>query len=96
MSILVTGLVLDLTAPEEEAVRRAAQLCGVPGAQGSVFKRSVDARHGRVRLVYSVQLTGIEGEEKLVARLNRPDVRLRTPPAVPQPTGQELLPTGRR
>ena len=91
MSILVTGLVLDLTAPEEEAVRRAAQLCGVPGAQGSVFKRSVDARHGRVRLVYSVQLTGIEGEEKLVARLNRPDVRLRMPPAVPQPTGQELL-----
>mgnify|MGYP000851404211 CR=1 FL=1 len=82
MSILVTGIALPIEADENEAVRRAAKICGVSvkaltGAH--IFRRSIDARRGRVQLVYSVELTSdIWDEETVAGRLRDAGVRRHT------------------
>ena len=70
--LLVRGIRLPLTvcAPEQEATARALQALKLdPGAAATgVAKLSVDARHGRPVLVYTIAITlKDEGAEPALA-----------------------------
>jgi uncharacterized FAD-dependent dehydrogenase len=77
MSVLVHSIRLPLDAPEEEAVRKAAELlkdCKNEILSANVYKKSVDARHKRVCFVYSVLLSLDGDEERIVQNLRLPNV----------------------
>lgn len=81
MSIIVPGIALPVEADPQEAIRLAAVRLGWKQGdvkQGSIYRRSVDARRGKVQLVYSVELIG-EGvdEDALAERFRNASVRVR-------------------
>ena len=69
--ILVRDIRLPLSAGEEQAQARALALLGLPRhkvRQMGVARLSVDARHGRPKLVYTIAVTlKDEGEEPAYA-----------------------------
>lgn len=96
MPLLITDLKLPLTAPEEQAVDRALDLCRLSREQvalARVYKRSLDARKQRqMHFVYSVQLSLAQGEEELVRRLGLPQVRYQPPLPEMEPVPLKPLP----
>ena len=62
MSLLVTGLRLPFDVPEEEALALAMRQCGLREGTPSFYRRSIDARHGKINKVYSVLIDGVNGE----------------------------------
>lgn len=79
MGIIVSGISLPYSADIGEAFQNAADICGVSlsgGVSAAVFRRSIDARRHDLRAVYSIEITGVENEDKLVSRLSLPNVRL--------------------
>ena len=77
MSIIVSGIRLPFDENEGDAIAKALSLCNVTEAdvQASIYRVSLDARHGKIHRVYSILLDGIEGEEAFAARLQMPSVR---------------------
>lgn len=94
MPLFVTDIKLPLTAPEQQAVDRALDLCRLRKEQvkfARVYKRSLDARKQReMRFIYSVQLSLEEGEEALARRLN--SLRVRYQPPLPEMEPPKLEP----
>ena len=95
MPLFITDIKLPLTAPEQQAVDRALDLCRLRKEQvkfARVYKRSLDARKQReMRFIYSVQLSLEEGEEALARRLHSPRVRYQPPLPEMEPPKLEPL-----
>lgn len=93
MSILVNNIRIPLEADVEEAFSSACRLCEIPRKQAtaSVYRESLDARRGRITRVLSILLDGMENEQQLVERWNRPDIRYKQPVCEPTPTGTKRL-----
>lgn len=76
MSLLISGIRLPFDAPEESAIAQALSVCGLRQApQASVWRVSIDARHGKISRVYTVRLDGVENEEAFAEKLQMPLVR---------------------
>lgn len=80
LSLLVSGISLPLEASETDAIQAAAEICGISRndlTNAHIFRRSIDARRGRVRLVYTIDLTadGLD-ETSVAARCRSQGVRL--------------------
>ncbi|MGN1008869.1 MAG: NAD(P)/FAD-dependent oxidoreductase, partial [Butyricicoccus sp.] len=77
MSIFVSGIRQPFGEPEESALEAARRLCGLGAADGeaSVYRVSIDARHGRIHQVYTIVLDGLDNEEAFAASLQMPSVR---------------------
>ena len=62
MSIIVSGIRLPFDENEGDAIAKALSLCNVTEAdvQASIYRVSLDARHGKIHRVYSILLDGIE------------------------------------
>lgn len=75
MSLLVTGLRIPFDAPDEEALALALRQCGLREGTPSLYRRSFDARHGRIDKVCSVLIDGVDGEEAFAENLQMPSVR---------------------
>ncbi|MFQ5409115.1 MAG: NAD(P)/FAD-dependent oxidoreductase [Anaerolineales bacterium] len=74
MPILVRNISLDLDEPEEVVLSRAASKLRIPVEairSYSVVARSVDARHGRVRLIYQIEMALDEPAPREASRLKR-------------------------
>jgi len=87
MPLLLRHIALDLGEPEEALPARAARRLKLPidavRAWG-IVRRSLDARGGRVRIVYNLELAldSPRTERRICRRLHRADVKL----LVPRPT----------
>ncbi len=57
MGTLLSNLIFPLEAEPQDVLRHTAKLCGVPfhSFQGQIYRRSVDARGGRICMVYTVE-----------------------------------------
>lgn len=75
MSLLVTGLRLPFDAAEGEALALAMRQCGLKEGKPSIYRRSIDARHGKIHMVYSVLIDGVSEEEAFAENLQMPSVR---------------------
>lgn len=75
MSLFVSGLRLPFDAPDEEALALAMRQCGLCEGTPSLYRRSLDARHGKINKVCSVRIDGVDGEEAFAQRLQMPSVR---------------------
>ena len=93
MGILINNLRIPLEAKTEEAFAAACRLCGLSrdSVSASVYRESLDARRGTITRVLSVLLEGCADEAQLVQRLDRTDIRLKTPAQEPKPTGTNRL-----
>lgn len=93
MAILINNIRLPLEAEDGDAFEKALSICGLrgDGVSASVYRESLDARRGTITRVMSVLLEGVEGEQELVERLGRTDVRLKVSAQIPEPTGAEKL-----
>ena len=78
MSILVSGIRQPFGEPKEQAVEAACKQCGLAPGQvtGSVYRVSIDARHGKIHQVYTILLDGATDEAALVERLQSSQIRL--------------------
>ncbi len=92
MSILVTGLRLPFDAPEEQALGLALRRCGLHGGTASLYRRSIDARHGKINKVCSVLIDGVPDEEAFAQRLQMPSVRYKSNTALAPVYGKTPLP----
>ena len=79
MSILVSGIRQPFGEPKEQAVEAACKQCGLAPGQvtGSVYRVSIDARHGKIHQVYTILLDGATDEAALVERLQSSQIRLK-------------------
>lgn len=87
MPLLIRNITLNLDEPEDVLISRAAHRLKLPTDAivfWSVVRRSIDARAGRIRLVYNVELAldAVAREQRLAGRLHRGDVTI----IEPQPT----------
>ena len=99
MPLLLRNLTLDLDEPEDELLQGTASRLRISQRHIGVYgvaRRAIDARRGRVRFAYSIELSLLDGpeyEQALVQRLNRTDVTvLRRPSPPPVEPGTEPLP----
>ena len=94
MSILISDVRLPFPFSEGEALTAAIRKYSIPKSRvraGSIYKRSLDLRHGELRAVCTVELS-LEGDERALAEQKHdPHFRLRTPARMPVPTGKERL-----
>lgn len=86
MSLIVSGIPLPLEADENDAIRLAADTCGfslTDLTEAHIYRKSIDARRGTIRMVYSVELSanGLD-ETALAEKLRDKGVRRRTPIAL--------------
>lgn len=93
MSILVSGIRQPFSEPEGTAVETACRQCGLPHAsvRGSVYRVSIDARHGRICRVYTILLDGAVGEEEIVRRADSPQIRIKKDTAFAPALGTQPL-----
>lgn len=80
MSLIISGIRLPFDEPEEHAIEKAMKQCGLQNGRplrSSVYRSSIDRRHGKIDRVYSVCIDGIEEEEAFCERLADPSVRVR-------------------
>lgn len=70
MSIFVSGIRQPFGEPEKSALEAARKLCGLSAGDGeaSVYRVSIDARHGRVHQVYTIALDGLDNEEGICSQ----------------------------
>lgn len=93
MSIVVSGIRLPFEQADAVALEQARRRCNLARADvlaARIYKKSLDLRHGKLTKVFSVLLDA-EGEQAVVERCGRSDVRLKSPPLAPQPSGEEKL-----
>ncbi len=94
MSILVSGIRLPLESEEEEALKKAMDRVSVSKdsvLSASVYRRSVDARHGKITKVYSVLLDIPGLEDAVLSETGGTDVRRKAEPFRAAPTGTKTL-----
>ena len=91
MSLLVTGIRLPFDAPDEEAFAPAMRTCGLHEGRPSLYRRSIDARHGKIQKVCSVLIDGVEGEEAFAEHLQMPSVRYKPSVAFAPVLGKKRL-----
>lgn len=80
MSLIVSGIRLPFDEPSELACENALAQCGLhPGGslRSSLYRTSIDRRHGKIDRVYSVRIDGVEKEENFCERLANPAVRVK-------------------
>lgn len=80
MSVIVSGIRVPFDKAPEEAIAQARALCDVSSATditASIYRRSVDARRGKIDWVYSVALHGVQEEARFVEKQNNPAIRLK-------------------
>lgn len=92
MSLFVTGLRLPFDAPEEEVLAMAMRQCGLREGKPSLYRCSLDARHGRIDKVCSVRIDGVDGEEAFAERLQMPSVRYKRSESFAPRLGKTPLP----
>jgi len=94
MALRVTNLVLRLDEPESLLLRRAAERLGVASeaiAQWQIVRRSLDARGGRVRFVYTVELSLSDSSEELaVVKRGSATAVVTHGPVAPTPGHEEI------
>lgn len=76
MSIIVQNIRLHVDKTDRDAIAKAAKQLGIPGAKGVIYKKAVDSRRKDITFVYSVAFSGVEGEEKVVAKKHDPNIVL--------------------
>lgn len=91
MSLLVTGVRLPFDAPDEEAFAPALRTCGLREGKPSIYRCSLDARHGKIYKVCSVLIDGVEGEEAFAEHLQMPSVRYKPSTAFTPVFGKKPL-----
>ena len=80
MSLIVSGIRLPFDESEEYAIKKAIEQCGLQNCgslRSSVYRSSIDRRHGKIDRVYSVCIDGLELEEDFCERLGDSSVRVR-------------------
>ena len=80
MSLIVSGIRLPFDESAENAKEKALQQCGLQSCRSlrsSVYRSSIDRRHGKIDRVYSVCIDGVEDEEQFAEKLNDSSVRVR-------------------
>jgi uncharacterized FAD-dependent dehydrogenase len=86
MNLIISAISLPWEAPEKAVIQEAFRLCQLPetAGQGFIYKKSIDARRGRVKAVYSVQISCPDG----TPYPDSPRIRLRNSAYLPEVTGQ--------
>lgn len=92
MSLLVTGLRLPFDAPDEEALALALRQCGLSSGDATLYRRSIDARHGKINKVCSVLIDGVPEEEAFAQKLQMPSVRYKRRAVLTPAFGKTPLP----
>ncbi len=89
MNLIVSSISLPWEEPDGTAVREAFRLCKLPYSpnQANIYKKSIDARHGRVKIVYSVQISCPDG----TPYADNPRIRIRKPAQMPVITGKKFM-----
>lgn len=88
MRYVLSGLRLPFGAADEEVFISARRELSLPAdTMAAVHRRSFDLRHGTLSGVWAVELTVPDG----TILPERPDLRLRPEPALPEPAGKETL-----
>ncbi len=89
MSIIVSSISLPWDAPEQMAIDEAFRRCGMPqtGTAG-IYRQSIDARRGTIKKVYSVLISGVAEEERL---LRLPGIRQKKAASAPVIRGERPL-----
>ena len=80
MSLIVSGIRLPFDESEEIAKEKALKQCGLQSCRSlrsSVYRTSIDRRHGKIDRVYSICIDGVEDEERFCSALSDPAVRAR-------------------
>ena len=80
MSLIVSGIRLPFEVPSETACESALTQCGLSSGDPvcvSIYRTSIDRRHGKIDRVYSVRIDGVEQEEAVCERLADPAVRVK-------------------
>ncbi len=78
MSLLVTGLRLPFDAPDAQALALAMRQCGLREGTPALYRRSIDARHGKIYKVCSVLIDGVPEEKAFAEHLQMPSVRYKS------------------
>ncbi len=93
MSLMVSGIRLPFDVPEEQAIAEAKRQCGLSAeaCTASIYRQSIDARHGRIDKVYSICVEGILEETAFAEKLNRSNVRVREMQLAEVPSGKQKL-----
>ncbi|MGD9559423.1 MAG: FAD-dependent protein [Oscillospiraceae bacterium] len=92
--LLVDGIRLPLNAPSGQAVHEALARCGLAhsAAEGHVHRVSVDARHKRPTLVYTVAIGLPSAEAEAAIAKNTKQVRFQSAPVLHIQPGSRPLP----
>jgi len=98
MPLFLRNIAIDLGEAEDVLPARAAHRLKLPTDAIRVWgivRRSIDARRGRIKFVYNIELAldSETTERRIAARLHRADVSLLVPPAAAQPVvGTDPMP----
>lgn len=77
MSLFISGVELPINENENTAVTVALKRCGLPYyTKASIYKKSIDARHGSVKFVYTI-IAETENEYKIAEQYSAQGVRAR-------------------
>lgn len=58
MNLIVSSITMPWEEDPDTAIQKAFKICGLPyrPEQACIYKKSIDARHGKIKIVYSVQI----------------------------------------
>ncbi|MCX7615087.1 MAG: hypothetical protein N2Z65_04970 [Clostridiales bacterium] len=96
MSIIISGLRLPLESDDYEAFSLALSRAGLLKSDVrslSIYKRSFDARHGKITKVLSVLINAPEVENEIISRASKSEVRKKAEPYRIIPKGKKTLST---
>lgn len=89
MSILISGIRLPFDAPAQAAIAQALTQYDLTGGTASIYRQSIDARHGKIHKVYTVCVDGFP--EERVREINAPAVRWKGEPVGAPAPGHNRL-----
>lgn len=82
MSIIVSGIRISFHEPDATAIEAAIRQCGLTDSSyintSSVYRTSIDARHGKISRVVSVLIDGVDDEKALIASLQSSNIRYKS------------------
>jgi len=93
MSLLVSNIRLPFEQPEEEAFEQARRLTSLhdENVQTSVYRVSIDARHGSIFRVYTIRIDAPVELETAIKQRNLSGVRALSTETLPIPRGNKKL-----
>lgn len=93
MSIVVSGIRLPFEQTDAAALEEARRRCRLSKADvtwARIYKKSLDLRHGKLTKVFSV-LVDTACDQAVVERCGSNEIRLKTLPLIPRPSGAGKL-----